>query len=109
MTNGDKHTDAVAKATQRLAMLKARQLLRELRAQKRNRAAEQRRSLQRRMELGHAVLLADVDGYSSEEIVGMLLDAKERLGHSPTQRLAMKKRGEEWMDRQVRPLDAASI
>jgi|GEM_PF-4292602 hypothetical protein len=97
MSGQNKHADLVARATQRLAVLKARQLLREMKAQKRTREVARRQTLQRRMELGHATSMAGVDDYSADEVVGMLLDAKERMGHSPTQRLALRKRGEEWL------------
>lgn len=97
MSGQETHADRVARATERLAVLKARQLLREMREQKKKREATQRLNVQRRMELGHASFLAGVEDYTSAEVVGMLLDAKERLGHSPTQRMAMKKRGEEWL------------
>jgi len=97
MSGQDTHAERVARATQRLAMLKARQLLREMRAERRTREAARRQTHQRRMALGYAAFMAGVEDYTTEEVVGMLLDAKERLGHSPTQRLAMRKRGEEWM------------
>lgn len=97
MSVRNSHEERVARATERLAVLKARQLLREMREHKKAREAAQRAAVQRRMELGHATFLAGMEDYSSEEVVGLLLDAKERLGHSPTQRLALKKRGEEWL------------
>jgi hypothetical protein len=97
MSGHDKDAALVVRATNRLATLKARQLLREMREQKRTRQAAERRAQRRRLELGHAASMAGVDDYSPEEVVGMLLDAKERLGHSPTQRLAMRKKGEEWL------------
>jgi hypothetical protein len=93
----DKDAALVVRATNRLATLKARQLLREMRERKRALEAAERRAQRRRLELGHAAAMADIDDYSPEEVVGMLLDAKERLGHSPTQRLAMRKKGEEWL------------
>jgi hypothetical protein len=99
MSGPDKDAALVVRATNRLATLKARQLLREMREQKRAREAEERRAQRRKMELGHAASLAGIDDYSAEEVVGMLLDAKDRVGHSPTQRLAMKKRGDEWLRR----------
>jgi hypothetical protein len=97
VSSNDKDAALVVRATNRLATLKARQLLREMREQKRAREAAQRREMKRRAELGHAAAMAGVEDYSAEEVVGMLLDAKERLGHSPTQRLATRKRGEEWL------------
>jgi len=97
MPGQETHEERVARATERLAVMKARQLLREMREQKKARDSARRIGTQRRMELGHATFMAGVENYSSEEVVGMLLDAKERLGHSPTQRLAIRKRGEEWM------------
>jgi hypothetical protein len=97
MSTSDKDAALVVRATNRLAVVKARQLLREMREQKRVRKLEERRAEKRKMALGHATFLAGVDDFSPEEVVGMLLDAKERLGHSPTQRLAMRKRGDEWL------------
>jgi hypothetical protein len=97
----DKDAALVVRATNRLATLKARQLLREMREQKRARQAADRRELKRKTELGHAAAMAGVEDYSAEEVVGMLLDAKDRIGRSPTQRLALKRRGEEWLREQA--------
>jgi Conjugal transfer protein TraD len=100
-----KQAERVARATQRLAALKAQQLMREMREQHRARQRARRLQERRRLELGAAVAVSGVDHLSFEELVGMLLDAKERLGSSPTMMLGMRKKGAEWLDRSGTPID----
>jgi hypothetical protein len=91
----DKLTERVASATERLAALKARQLLRELRAEHQAKRRARRNDVRRRLDLGGAVLTAECGDFTLVEVIGLLIDAKERLGPSPTMMLAMKKKGQE--------------
>lgn len=86
--------EQIAATTRRLGQLKARELLREMRATDRRRSSERRALARRRVELGDAVLKAGCGDWLPAEIVGVLLDARERFGSSSTQRLGMRKRGE---------------
>jgi len=93
----DKLTERVASATERLAKLKARQLLREMRTEHQAKRLARRTDLRRRLDLGGAVLTAGCGDFVMVEVIGLLLDAKERIGNSPTMRLAARKRGQDWL------------
>lgn len=93
-TVDERLTARIAATTRRLGQLKARELLREMRATDRRRSSERRALARRRAELGDAVIKAGCGDWLSAEIVGVLLDARERIGGSNTQRLGMRKRGE---------------
>ena len=99
----DKLNERVASATQQLAALKARQLMREMRAAHLAKQRARRQETRRRMELGGAVLTAGCGDFTVVEVIGMLLDSKERVGASPTVRLAIRKRGQEWFASFVPP------
>lgn len=82
------------KATQRVAQLRARQLLGEMRTAARAKAELRRLEARRRFELGGAVLAAGGD-WTAAEVVGIMLEARERVGHSPTMRMGLGRRGED--------------
>lgn len=86
--------ERVERETRRLAQARARELLREQRSAMLQRAAARRAAQQRRDELGNAVSMAGCGDWDPMEIVGTLMDARERFGTSTTQRLGMKKKGE---------------
>ena len=96
-TVDERLTARIAATTRRLGQLKARELLREMRATDRRRSSERRALARRRVELGDAILKAGCGDWLPAEIVGVLLDARERFGSSSTQRLGMRKRGEAWI------------
>jgi hypothetical protein len=52
----------------------------------------------RKIALGGVCIAAGVDDFDAAELCGMLLDARDRVNHSPTVRLALKKRGVEHLD-----------
>jgi hypothetical protein len=84
----------LVETAEQLAQVLAGQLHRE--QQGRQRCAEQNRILQarRRSELGAAVEKAGLSEWNAAEIVGVLLEVKDRIGLSRTQRMAAQKRGE---------------
>ena len=82
------------RATQRAAQREAKSLLRALRRAHAEKEKARRRQARRRTELGEAVLKAGCGDWPALEVVGALLDAVQRYGHSPTQRLALRQRAE---------------
>ncbi len=94
MSASTKINQRVAEMTDRLATLKSRQLMRELQFEQRTRELIRKRDARRRWEIGTAVLEAGFGDWHSLELVGALLDVKERIGDSPTQRLAVRIRAE---------------
>ena len=67
--------------TERLAVMKARQFLCEMRQKNRERLEAQRRDFRRKLELGNAVILARCEGLDPDEVIGLLLDAMDRMGN----------------------------
>ncbi len=49
----------------------------------------------RKILMGDAVFLAGLAEWEPAEIVGALLDVKERIGGSPTQRMGLRQRGQQ--------------
>jgi hypothetical protein len=96
-TVDERLTAQIASTTRRLGQLKARELLREMKAADRQRLSERHALARRRVELGDAVLKAGCGDWLPAEIVGVLLDTRDRIGRSSAQRLGMRKRGEAWM------------
>lgn len=90
----DRLAQQVAAATQRLGQLKARQLLREMRDAARVKARTRREDVRRRLELAGAVLTAGCGDCEMPELVGLMLDGRERIEASPTIRMGLRKRGE---------------
>jgi len=89
----DRLAQQVASAAQSIGQEQAKHLFREMRIAERVRVRKRRAEFRRRLQLGTAVLAADLDGWEVSEIVGMLLDAKDRVEGSTTMRLGLKKRG----------------
>lgn len=87
----------IASKTEQLGQLVARRLLREQREAMKERARQRRADLERRKELGGAVLAAGLDDWSVSEVVGLLLEGQDHLGYSPTMRLGVRKRGEAYL------------
>lgn len=85
----------VASATRRLGQVIASQLLTERVAALKAKKAERQEMLRRKFEFGSAVVAAGLDGWDAAEIAGALLDAKERFGDSPTQRMGLRQRGQQ--------------
>jgi len=89
--------EQISTTMRRLGQLKARELRREMRAADRQRSSERRALARRRVELGDAVIKAGCGDWAVSEIVGVLVDARDRIGGSSTQMLGMRKRGEAWL------------
>jgi hypothetical protein len=85
----------VARATQRLAQLRARQLLREMRAASRAKANARRLDVRRRLVLGGIVITAGLGDWEADEIAGILVEGRKRCLGSPTMRLGMRNLGAE--------------
>jgi hypothetical protein len=86
--------DQLYRAAQRAAQREAKSLLKALRRAHAEKANARRAQARRRTELGEAVLKAGCGDWQTMEVVGALMDAVQRYGHSPTQRLALRQRAE---------------
>jgi len=89
----------VASATRRLSQVVASQLLRDRVAALKAKKAERAALFRRKIAMGDAVLIAGLAEWEPTEIVGALLDAKDRFGNSPTQRMGLRQRGEQLLPR----------
>ena len=91
-------TDAISaqieRATKRVAQLQARRALREMRRATVARARARKLDARRKYQLGESGLLAGLADWQPAELVGLMLDGKERFGASPTMRMGLRKRGE---------------
>jgi len=94
MTGIDALTAKIERSTKRTAQLQAQRALREMRLAAIERARARKHAARRRYELGETVLLAGLVDWQAAELVGLLLDGKDRYGSSPTMRLGLRKRGE---------------
>lgn len=94
MSTSAKLEEQVMNTAKRLAQLKARAMLREMREEHRTRERERRQLFQRRLAMGDAVLQAGVGDWQPTEVVGLLLHALEDVGQSPIARIGLRKRGE---------------
>lgn len=90
-------------ATERLATLKAQQLMRELLAHQRERAEARRMRHRRRFETGEAIERCGFGELTVLDLIGRLVDAEERAASSPTLRLGMQKKGAERLERAGTP------
>lgn len=85
--------DQISRATNRLAQLKAREMLKERSTQTRLRSRARREDAHRKILLGGLVIAAGADQMDDEgTLVGLLLDARERL-KSPDYRQQARERG----------------
>lgn len=91
----------IAAKTEQLGQLVARLHRFEQRAAMKERERQKRSDRQRRLELGAAVIRAGCGHWSVPELVGVLLDARDRVGGSSTQMLGMRKRGDAHLGRQA--------
>lgn len=88
------YDDQLYRAAQRAAQREAKSLLKALRRALAEKAKARRAQARRRTGLGEAVLKAGCGDWETLEVVGALMDAVQRYGHSPTQRLALRQRAE---------------
>lgn len=91
----ERATERVMRSSQQLARQIAGQLLQEKRAKAHARKRARELELRRKLQLGAAVISAGLSEWDITEVRGVLLEAKERVGRSPTMRMAARKRGEQ--------------
>lgn len=85
---------ALLRATREVSQAQAKELLQEMRAKAKLKEAARKNEFRRRLAMGEVVSHAGLDDWSTAEVLGLLLEGKERVGASPTMRLGMKQRGE---------------
>jgi len=90
--------DQVARAAQRLAQLRARQLLQEMRAAIRERERARRLDFSQRLALGAAVIQAGCKNWEPEQIVGLLAEHRARYETSPTVQAWLRQRGRQHLN-----------
>lgn len=96
-TSDQRMTEQILRATQRVAQLRARQLLKELRAQNRRAVNDRQTALRQKLAMGASVLSAGCGDLTAAELVGMLRHGRERMDASPTARAVLEKRGLEYL------------
>ena len=101
------HDYRLYRAAQQAAQREAKSLLKALRRAHAEKQKARRRQVRRRTELGEVVLSAGCGDWPTLEVLGALLDAVQRHGHSPTQRLALKHRAEAHLQRSEKRCPAA--
>ncbi|NMW23963.1 conjugal transfer protein TraD [Rhodanobacter denitrificans] len=83
----------IERATNRLAQLKAKELMKQATAQAKARSIARREDAHRKITLGGLVIAAGADNAGDEALlVGMLLDALDRLSR-PEYRAAVREQG----------------
>lgn len=97
----------IDRARQKLSRLKAQLRLRNARSNAKMKTLQRRAEYRRRLNLGGAVLAAGVGDWEADELLGLLLDGRDRALGSKTARLAMRKRGQAVLAPQ--PEDARSV
>lgn len=85
-------TERIQNATERLAALKAKELLRQLRAQQRAASLARKDGSKQRQAFGAAVMDAGFGQWHELEVLGLLLDAKERLPGTPETLATLRQR-----------------
>ncbi|CAH0064129.1 conjugal transfer protein TraD [Stenotrophomonas geniculata] len=87
--------EKITAATERLAKLKAREMLAEQRSKAKTRASERKADAHRKILLGGAVIAAGADSLDEAELVGLLLGYREHISKPAfvQQRNEMRTRG----------------
>jgi hypothetical protein len=83
------------RATQRVAQLRARKLLHQMRCTVREKNRNRRNLLRRRLMLGDTVISTGLGDIEKSDLIGLLIDARVRYIESPTLRMTVRKRGQE--------------
>lgn len=86
---------ALERATRDISQVRARELAREMREKAERQERARKEAFRRRLAMGEIVSRVGLDDWSVEEVLGLLLDGKERVGSSATMRLGMRQRGEQ--------------
>lgn len=79
---------------EQLTQRRKAQLMRDWRRSTTQRAQQRKDELRVKIELGGAVVKAGLRSWSHDEVLGLLLDGRDRVSHSSTLRLAVRKKGE---------------
>lgn len=85
---------ALERATRDVSQVRARELAREMREKAERQERARKEAFRRRLAMGEIVSRAGLDDWSAAEVLGLLLDGKDRVGESATMRLGMRQRGE---------------
>lgn len=94
MSTNKKLEEKVMAATQKLARVEARAMLKQMRDEHRNRELERRRFHQRRLALADAVLASPVADWHPSEVLGLLLHGLSDVGEASPARAALRKQGD---------------
>ena len=87
----------IARETRRVEILRAQKKARAAAIRMHDFEQAQRAAKIRHQQLARLAGQAQLEEFSPVEVLGILLDGKERARHSPTVRMAVRKRGEEWL------------
>lgn len=85
---------ALERATRDISQVRAKELAREMREKAERQERARKEAFRRRLAMGEIVSRAGLDDWSAAEVLGLLLDGKDRVGESATMRLGMRQRGE---------------
>lgn len=101
-TYADRLTNQLLKTTRKIADHEANRLAHERLVAIRSRKKERRVRLRRRICFGTIVERAGLGEWEVAEVLGVLVEAKDRVGRSPTMRLAARKRGAQLLGNETR-------
>lgn len=102
MSSSEQLRDQIERSAQRLAHLKARQMIRTQRDATRAREVQRRADTQRKMALGAMLMDSGISTMESAEILGALLSYRD-LVVDPVNRERYTKRGANWLAAQKTP------
>lgn len=91
----EKIVERIANATDKLAKMKARQLLKEMRDEHVERTRARHEYFQQRIALGDVIVQCGLGNWTPQELRGMVLHVLDESGSSPTVRLGFRKRAEQ--------------
>lgn len=89
--------ERIERETREIEMLRAQKRAREAALRMQDQEQKKRAAQRHRQQVARLAETARLEEFSPVEVLGMLLDGKERARHSPTVRMAVRKRGEEWL------------
>lgn len=95
MSTQQKLVERMTAAANRLASMRARQLLAEMRAEHHERDRARRELVKRRASFGDVIMQCGLGDWSPQEIRGLVLHTLDQTGTSPTVRLGFRKRAED--------------
>lgn len=84
--------ERIGRATQRLAQLQARRMLKDMRLASAARTRARKLVARRRFELGEAIDRAGFEDWAAADVVGLLLVAKDHFGDAESARKLMRER-----------------